>query len=316
MNNPLVSIIIPTYNRANLLGETLNSILSQTYENWECIIVDDGSTDDTFEVVEKFLKTDSRFQFYHRPTNRPKGANTCRNYGFELSKGEFVNWFDSDDLMLEDKLSIQVESLYKSDFNFSVCQTLIFEGNVLNVLGVRHEKIYSETPLLDFIKHDISFLTQAPFFRVKFLKDIGLKFDEDLQAAQEWEFICKVLYYSPTYHVDNNPLVLIRKHDNSITYSNNLDYREWNYYLARKKIFYFLKNADSFSSKGDILRYLKRYFKDYLKEILFKKQADKSMYVFFKTIAPFESFRNNIKIFLIVMMALLAGRGYKYKDLI
>ena len=77
---PLVSIIIPTYNRAHLIAETLDSIIAQTYTNWECIVVDDGSTDPTDELMETYCKKDSRFQYYHRPKNRPKGANACRNY--------------------------------------------------------------------------------------------------------------------------------------------------------------------------------------------------------------------------------------------
>ena len=94
-----VSIIIPTFNRGCLLEETLQSILKQTYTKWECIIVDDGSTDNTEKIVEKYIKSDSRIQYYKRPETRKKGANSCRNYGFKLAKGEYINWFDSDDEM-------------------------------------------------------------------------------------------------------------------------------------------------------------------------------------------------------------------------
>ena len=87
MSNPLVSIIIPTYNRAHLLEETLNSIVKQTYSNWECLIVDDGSKDDTDNFMESFIKKDKRFQYHKRPKNSPKGGNAARNYGFQLSKG-------------------------------------------------------------------------------------------------------------------------------------------------------------------------------------------------------------------------------------
>lgn len=95
----LVSIIIPTYNRAHLLGETLNSVMAQTYRNWECIVVDDGSTDHTNELLEFYNKKDSRIQYHHRPKSYPKGANPFRNYGFKLSHGEYVQWFDSDDII-------------------------------------------------------------------------------------------------------------------------------------------------------------------------------------------------------------------------
>ena len=87
MQNRLISIIIPIFNRASLLSETLDSILAQTYSHWECIIVDDGSTDNTQDVIDRYLKLDSRFRCFSRPSNRPKGANACRNFGYEKSKG-------------------------------------------------------------------------------------------------------------------------------------------------------------------------------------------------------------------------------------
>jgi glycosyltransferase involved in cell wall biosynthesis len=93
-DSPLVSIIIPTYNRAHLIGETLDSVLAQTYQNWECIVVDDGSSDNTDKVVGKYVQKDSRFKYYHRPDEHLPGGNGARNYGFKMSKGEYVNWFD------------------------------------------------------------------------------------------------------------------------------------------------------------------------------------------------------------------------------
>lgn len=316
MAHPLISIIIPTYNRGYLINETLDSILVQTYENWECIIVDDGSTDNTNKIVAEYIKKDSRFKYHQRPEERKKGANTCRNYGFELSRGQYINWFDSDDIMLKDKLKIQYEGLVNSKFNFSVCQTLVFEKNVSNVLGLRHQKIISDNSLLDFVNHDIAFLTQAPLFKVKFLKDKGLKFDENLHAAQEWEFICRLLYYSPDYHTEKKPLVLIRRHQNSITYRDNAEFREWNYYLAREKVFTFLKHKNNLNSKIKIISSLEQYFKDYFRSILFKKQRRKILRVFFNGIFPFNSLHLNIRLFFILCIILLTGKGYKYRKII
>jgi len=106
-DQPLVSIIIPTYNRAHLIGETLDSVVAQTYENWECIIVDDGSSDNTDEVIEEYTKKDTRFKYYHRPEEHLPGGNGARNYGFKMSQGEYIIWFDSDDLMTRDHIEIK-----------------------------------------------------------------------------------------------------------------------------------------------------------------------------------------------------------------
>ena len=80
---PLLSIIIPTYNRAHLIEATLDSIKSQDFDDWECIVVDDGSTDNTPIVLANYVKEDGRFRYLHRPKNRKKGPNSCRNFGFE-----------------------------------------------------------------------------------------------------------------------------------------------------------------------------------------------------------------------------------------
>ena len=114
MINNLVSILIPTYNRAHLICETLDSIVAQTYPSWECIIVDDGSTDTTKNVVADFISQDSRFIYILRPNNRPKGANTCRNFGFDNANGDYVLFFDSDDLMDSNALENYISSFNES----------------------------------------------------------------------------------------------------------------------------------------------------------------------------------------------------------
>ena len=116
---PLVSVIIPTYNRALLIGETLDSVLAQTYQNWECIIVDDGSSDNTDKVVSEYVQKDSRFIIIYRPEKKLKGASPCRNFGFTNSKGDYVIFLDSDDWLLPHCLMDRVSFMKKkptSDF--------------------------------------------------------------------------------------------------------------------------------------------------------------------------------------------------------
>ncbi len=127
MEKILISIIIPTYNRAHLIGETLESVSAQTYQNWECIVVDDMSTDYTVELMEFFCKKDKRFQFYHRPETRKKGASVCRNFGLEKSKGELIQFLDSDDLLAKNKLEEQVKSYKIGDLSLITCKWGGFE---------------------------------------------------------------------------------------------------------------------------------------------------------------------------------------------
>lgn len=218
MDELLVSIIIPTYNRAHLIGETLDSILAQTYQNWECIVVDDGSSDNTEEILKSYCESDSRFIFYKRPNESPKGANFCRNYGFMVSKGAYINWFDSDDLMMPEKLSSQVARLSKSIYDFTVCQTLVFENNINNIIGLRAMKIFSKDYFNDFITNDIKWLTQAPLFKRSYIENLDYLFDETIHKSQERDFFVNILADVDGYDFDDTPLVLFRQHNESISF--------------------------------------------------------------------------------------------------
>src|SRR5947207_15233453 len=88
----LVSVIIPSYNRANILGETLDSVLAQSYTEFEAIVVDDGSTDRTPDVVAEY--TDPRVRYFYKPNG---GLSSARNFGLQLANGEFIAFLDSDD---------------------------------------------------------------------------------------------------------------------------------------------------------------------------------------------------------------------------
>ena len=150
MKSSLVSIIIPVFNRAKLLPETLDSVLRQTYSEWECILVDDGSNDNTIEVIEQYVKKDNRFKLYIRPDGYLPGGNGARNYGFDVSNGAFVHWFDSDDIMKEKFLSKKIEALDNCPECHSViARNTFFEGD--KILGEKfdfvkkHLKFYENT---------------------------------------------------------------------------------------------------------------------------------------------------------------------------
>jgi len=255
----LISIIIPTFNRVSLIGETLDSIIAQTFTNWECLVVDDGSVDRTEELLKFYTELDPRIQFHKRPANRKKGANSCRNYGFEISQGTYINWFDSDDLMHPEKLGLQFNQLSGSNFNLCVCQSLVFENDIKKTLGRRFENLLSENILYDYLRMKIGWLTQEPLWSRKFVLKLPKIFNEDLLAAQEWEFHARALSLMDTYAVIDKPLVYHRKHKNTITYSKNILFKEWNYFLARLEVY---RNIDLERRSNLFLKnYLINYFK-------------------------------------------------------
>lgn len=202
---PLVSIIIPTYNRAHLIGETLDSVLAQTYPNWECIVVDDGSTDTTDEVVQQYLDSDTRFQYHHRPADRPKGANACRNYGFEVSKGQFIMFLDSDDLFIDTTIGNRVKYLLNEKIDLLITNSQAFNkciGDSKILWNLMNENHTHKDLIIRFFKSDMPWSTNSVTWNKIFFKKIK-GWNEGLTAWQDWEIHCKSLFYNPKIMIVN-----------------------------------------------------------------------------------------------------------------
>jgi glycosyltransferase involved in cell wall biosynthesis len=123
MKEPLISIIIPTFNRAHLLFETIESVLTQSYTNWECFIVDDFSTDKTKDFLINIKKIDKRFNYYIKTSDDKKGASASRNIGLQKIKGDYIQFLDSDDILAKNKLSEQLKTLGTTlNFDLATCK--------------------------------------------------------------------------------------------------------------------------------------------------------------------------------------------------
>ncbi len=213
--NPLVSIIIPTYNRAHLIGETLDSVLAQTYQNWECIVVDDGSTDNTDELILNYIAKDNRFKYCHRPADKPKGANACRNYGLELAKGEYINWFDSDDLMRPNFMIRKLEVLKKHQVDFVVSESLNFDNKGTYELKKYKGNLKYELTGKNYILRKVYWITQD--FLIHRGKLGNYNFNETLHSGQETSFFIVLLNIRNLKgKAINETLSFRRLHDTSI----------------------------------------------------------------------------------------------------
>lgn len=216
MQKGLVSIIVPVFNSERYLSDTLNSIINQSFSNWECLCVDDGSTDDSVSIVNQFTAIDSRIKLHKRPSNLKKGGNSCRNYGFEISNGEYIQWFDSDDLMRESMLEMKVEALTSNQaINYVICETGYFSISS-NEVG-RYEQHLASTDLyLDYLEFRTKFFTPGPMFRKAFLLNMSL-FNVSLKRHQEKEFFFRIILKDSNYLVINKALVLRRLHESSLS---------------------------------------------------------------------------------------------------
>lgn len=147
MEDKLVSIIMPTYNCAKFIGKTIESVIAQTYENWELIIVDDCSKDNTEEVVLKYK--DNRIKYQRLENN--SGAAVARTEAMKKASGSYMAFLDSDDLWKKDKLEKQLEFMSKNNYNFTCTEyeQIDEEGNKLNkVIKVKKRADYNRI-LLD-----------------------------------------------------------------------------------------------------------------------------------------------------------------------
>jgi glycosyltransferase involved in cell wall biosynthesis len=276
MIHKLVSIIMPVYNREHLLRETLSSVLGQTYAHWECIVVDDGSTDETREIAKEFAKKDSRIIFFSRPLNRQKGANSCRNFGFEQSKGDYIQWFDSDDIMHSEKIALQIECLLDSDADFSVCSGVEFVNNINNT-SRKWDNIYDDTPIVSHITGKISLHTNGPLFKRDFLKGKKM-FNESLQRKQEWEFYTRLLFQSINYIPLQTVLYYFRIHESSI---NGIDSPKTLQSRVRANILVYeeIKSHRNFLKNNSFLR--KHFFDKFIFNVKLALQLGDKKSVFY-----------------------------------
>ena len=220
-NKPKITIIIPVYNREKLLAFTLESIIEQTFTDWECILVDDISNDDSFTVLQEYQKKDSRFKVFHRPKALRKGANSCRNYGFLQATGSYIKWFDSDDIMLTKHLEISYKTIVNNKLDFVVTDTLNFNHENGEILDKPYNFSRKEAIITaeNFAKNQIGWITDDFLGKREFLEKI--KFNENITAdGDEYNFFVRFLHHTVNGALINEVLTHRRIHNDSLTTIN------------------------------------------------------------------------------------------------
>lgn len=223
LRNDLVSIIIPTFNRSSLISDTILSVINQTYINWELIIVDDGSEDCTEEVVKPFL-IDERIKFYKRPQDRLKGGNAARNYGYELSSGEYMKWLDSDDLLEPNCLEMQVKAMISGKHDVVFCRSKFFhqneETNEIVIGDYWHDSFPTQPNFLEnFVIGKIRFCNNDGLWDRKILD--AKPYYNKLRNSQEFLMIIKHLSRNAKVGVLDKVLVLVRQHEDQMVFKRN-----------------------------------------------------------------------------------------------
>lgn len=215
----LVSIIIPTYNRGHLICETLDSVLAQTYSNWECIVVDEGSMDETHILLDKYSNRDSRFRYVVKSAEIKKGASISRNLGLKIAKGEFIQFLDSDDILAPNKIEVQLDLLKKeSKYTISTCMWGKFNvlGEPLNLIknNVDYKNFDTIKEYFDLIGLYGGFFPPLNFLMNKALINYSGYWNESLTLNDDGEFFFRILLNSDKILFSDKTYVLYR--NNSI----------------------------------------------------------------------------------------------------
>lgn len=307
--NPLISIIIPTYNRAHLIGETIASIQKQTYPHWECIIVDDGSIDETEILILELIKTDTRISFYKKPKHLPKGPSAARNYGFTKSKGDYINWFDSDDLMHPEKLEIDLRHITSGEYDFTISQSDFFKENGAPKKKYWNKAVWSPDPINDFIIKKIGWGVNSPLWVRKSLEARNLAFDEQLMTADDFMFHVQALQFGLVPVVIEKVLVNLREHNNRL---NNYPDKASN---KLRTYLYLIKHQKTLKLNAKSLKYLNWHFLKYYSSLLKAKNINFATNILFQIIILDFKLKTKLKSFNLLLIGVfyfLTGIGYKF----
>lgn len=285
----LVSVIIPTYNREYSLTRSIESVLSQTYKKWELIIIDDCSTDNTVNIVEKFRAKDKRINFFKLEKN--SGACVARNLGIKKAKGEFIAFLDSDDEYLPEKLKKQVEFFGNSkDPNLGVLSC----GRVDYRDGVEYRKTLPEKKndyYTSLLSKERRIGAGTPFLMVKasILKENKIFFDPEMPAMQDWDFLIRIC---KNFSFDFVPEYLVRVNHHSgerVFNSKNavkalfLQHEKYKDWFAKEPEAYrdFLKNSATLIAHHCSIEEGKKLIDSGLQSISYKMKVE---LIFFKGI--------------------------------
>lgn len=251
--NPLVSIIIPTYNRAHLISETLNSLLAQTYTNWECIIVDDGSREVEFNFIKKIIANDERIKLLKRLDFLSKGPSACRNLGLKHAAGEYIQFFDDDDLMYPEMLTLKVNAIIKENNDVVVAPLDYYDVSTKKI--IKQNQVYSVNVISDYVLANISWYVSGPLWKKKFL---AVEFDSAIQTLDDWDFNLRNIYRKPKILFLNESLQRYNKYTLVETLSTlgqlGDEKQIMSAFLVYKKHYQLLKNQNLLSN--DLHRYL------------------------------------------------------------
>lgn len=254
MEEDLVSIVTPTYNCGKFIAETIESVIEQTYKNWEMIIVDDCSKDDTQTIVGKYIKNNKRIKYIKFEKNQ--GAAIARNVAIKEAKGKYIAFLDSDDLWSKDKLEKQIGFMKKNNYNFSY---------------TNYEEIDEKSMPLNIQVTGPKKITKAGMYNycwpgcltvIYNAEKVGRVQIENLPKNNDYAMWLKVIKKSKCYLLNEN-LAKYRIRQGSISRNKKLQLIKYHYILYRY--------GEKMNIEASIFNTLRNIFFGVIKKFLYRK---------------------------------------------
>lgn len=236
MNDNFLSIIIPTYNRSDFFEQTIESIISQNSENWECIVVDDGSDEEHLLKIKNTCKISNKIKLFERPDTKNKGACSCRNYGAEKANSEYIVFLDSDDCLGKSFIETRLKEItINPEFDMLIYPAIVFNDKPGDS-EILWNRFNDENDLIRFLSVDTVWNITSPVWAKPFFNSLG-GFDEYLRAWQDWELHIRSIINGANYTKYNiDPDIFYRQHQKESISKNNKSskYYENQLYLLQK----------------------------------------------------------------------------------
>lgn len=223
-NETIVSIVMPLYNCEGFLVETINSVINQTYKDWELLIIDDCSTDGSLKIAKEYEKKDKRIKSFSLKRN--SGAAAARNKGIKEAKGDYLAFIDSDDLWLSKKLEMQLSFMQKESINFCYTYYYTWEMDNRKKLITSKDKVeYKDMLKKNYIGNSTVILN---------IKKIGKHFVPNIEKRNDYALWLKILKLSDINAIClKEPLGIYRIRNNSIS-RNKIKLIKYHYKLFRE----------------------------------------------------------------------------------
>ena len=224
--NELVSIVVPIYNTEQYIPKCIESLINQTYKNLEIILIDDGSTDNSFNICKKYQKEDERIKLFHKENG---GVSSARNYGIKKATGEYICFCDSDDYYSLEALTIMTDTI--RDSNADLCCFGRYGGAFENKYISKKE---NSLELLNYLSSIGSYNCYSKIFKLSIINQFNLLFDESFAVSEDTLWLREYILHCETLCLKTDTVYFMCEREGSLTRTKKKIYPKYAYYFERK----------------------------------------------------------------------------------